>query len=95
MTGQSLVSLSIGKGAPETEGQLKILLARRAKAARAGSWSAVDGLLLCSEVKQEPQKDLHSAEFVYLYGRNNGEQKTPEVQLFYCFTLWPNKPRQK
>lgn len=43
MTGQSLVSLGIGKGAPETGGQLKILLARRAKAARAGSWSAVAG----------------------------------------------------
>lgn len=58
MTGPSLVSLSIGERAPETGGQLKILLTRRGKAARAGSWTAVDRLQLCSEVKQEPQKDL-------------------------------------
>lgn len=42
MTGPSLVSLSLDEGA-ETEGQLKILMARRANTARAGN-PAVDGL---------------------------------------------------
>lgn len=65
MTGPGLVSLSIAEGAPETEGQLKILLARRANAARAGSRKTVDRLLLCSEVTQESLKDLHSAELIY------------------------------
>lgn len=64
MTGPGLVSLGIAEGAPETEGQLKILLARRANAARAGSRKTVDGMWLCSEVTQEPLKDLS----LFIYG---------------------------
>lgn len=41
-------------------------IGQEGKAARAGSWTEVHGLQLCSEVKQEPQKDLCSAELVYV-----------------------------